>query len=402
MDSMRKGQRWVLDAFLSVGGLDVLHPDAGALFEQIGYDSTDIKRVFGPVKSGSMLPACWSAAAKEIERRARHWEQRGFAATAKRMYERSALLYARTHYSVLADDPRRVRYLNKLVQSFEKVIELATQPVERVVLPFEGKELHGILETPAGAKGVPCVIMLPGMDMFKEDWHKVIEQRIVPRGWAGFALDGPGQGESLTKGLKMTLDNYDRAISTVIDWLSNHPAIDPSRIVIMGSSMGSWWATRAAAVEPRIRAIAANMSNLGDKFVLLNQAQPSFMAGLMFMTGISDPSAIQDLSKQMLLDDIAPKVNVPYLIVTGENDELTTIDSTIDVYNRLQGPKELWIYQHEFHPIGPQSDEWINASLDWLGAAMSGKFKAGHEQRTFITKGGEYLEGSGEPTWWNP
>ena len=32
MDSMRKGQRWVLDAFLSVGGLDVLHPDAGALF----------------------------------------------------------------------------------------------------------------------------------------------------------------------------------------------------------------------------------------------------------------------------------------------------------------------------------------------------------------------------------
>jgi dienelactone hydrolase len=402
MDSMRKGQRWVLDAFLSLGGLDVLHPDAGALFEQIGYDSTDIKRVFGPVKAGSMLPACWSAAAKEIEQRARHWEQRGFAATAKRMYERSALLYARTHYSVLADDPRRARYLNKVVQSFEKVIELATQPIERVVLPFEGKELHGILETPAGAKGVPCVIMLPGMDMFKEDWHKVIEQRIVPRGWAGFALDGPGQGESLTKGLKMTLDNYDRAISTVIDWLSSHPAIDPSRIVIMGSSMGSWWATRAAAVEPRIRAIAANMSNLGDKFVLLNQAQPSFMAGLMFMTGISDPSAIQDLSKQMLLDDIAPKVTVPYLIVTGENDELTTIDSTIDVYNRLRGPKELWIYQHEFHPIGPQSDEWINASLDWLGAAMSGKFKAGHEQRTFITKGGEYLEGSGEPTWWNP
>jgi hypothetical protein len=33
----------------------------------------------------------------------------------------------------------------------------------------------------------------------------------------------------------------------------------------------------------------------------------------------------------MLLDDIAPKVTVPYLIVTGENDELTTIDSTIDV-----------------------------------------------------------------------
>jgi alpha-beta hydrolase superfamily lysophospholipase len=402
MDTMRKGQRWVLDAFLSVGGLDVLHPDAGALFEQIGYDSTDIKRVFAPVKAGSMLPACWSAAAREIEGRARHWDERGFSATAKRMYERASLLYARTHYSVLADDPLRTRYLNKVIQSFERVIELANHPIERVVLPFEGKHLHGILETPVGAKNVPCVVMLPGMDMFKEDWHKVIEQRIVARGWAGFALDGPGQGESLTKGLKMTLDNYDRAISAVYDWLSQHPAIDPSRIVIMGSSMGSWWATRAAAVEPRIAAIAANMSNLGNKFVLLNQAQPSFMAGLMFMTGITDPSAIQDLSKQMLLDDIAPKVKIPYLIVTGENDELTTLDATIDVYSRLQGPKELWIYQHEFHPIGPQSDEWINASLDWLNAALAGQYAHGYEKRTFITKGGDYVEGSGEPTWWNP
>jgi hypothetical protein len=185
----------------------------------------------------------------------------------------------------------------------------------------------------------------------------------------------------------MTLDNYDRAIGTVIDWLSKHPAIDPEQIVIMGS----WWATRIAA-------IAANMSNLGDKFVLLNQAQPSFMAGLMFMTGISDPAEIQELSKKMLLDDIAPKVTVAYLIVTGENDELTTID----VYNRLNGPKELWIYRHEFHPIGPQSDEWITASLDWLGAALAGKFKTDHEQRTFITKGGDYVEGTGEPTWWNP
>jgi len=402
MDSMRKGQRWVLDSFLAIGGLDVLHPDAGAIFEQIGYDSNDIKRVFDPVKAGSMLPSAWSAAAREIEGRAQYWESRGCRATARRLYERATLLYARTHYSILGDDPRRARYLKKLISCFDKVIEFSAQPIERVALPFEGKHLHGILETPAGATKVPCVIMLPGMDMFKEDWHKLIEQRILPRGWAGFALDGPGQGESLTKGLKMTLDNYDRAISRVIDFLSEHPAIDPDRIVIMGSSMGSWWATRAAAVEPRIRAIAANMSNLGDKYVLLNQAQPSFMSNLMFMTGISDTQEIQTLSQAMTLDDIAPQVKVPYLIITGENDELTTLESTIDVYDRLQGPKELWIYQYEFHPIGAQSDEWLTASLDWLDQAMHGTFENSHEKRTFITKQGQYLEGNGEPCWWNP
>jgi cephalosporin-C deacetylase-like acetyl esterase len=402
MDSMRKGQRWVLDSFLAIGGLDVLHPDAGAIFEQIGYDSNDLKRVFDPVKAGSMLPSAWAAAAREIEGRAQHWEHRGYAYTAKRLYERATVLYARTHYSILGEDPRRLRYLAKVISSFEKVIEHSKHPIERVILPFEDKHLHGILETPLGAQQVPCVIMLPGMDMFKEDWHKLIEQRILPRGWAGFALDGPGQGESLTKGLKMTLDNYDRAISHVIDYLSDHPAIDASRIVIMGSSMGSWWATRAAAVEPRIRAIAANMSNLGDKYVLLNQAQPSFMANLMFMTGITETEQIQALSQRMTLDDIAPKVEIPYLIITGENDELTTLESTVDVYEKLNGPKELWIYQYEFHPIGAQSDEWLTASLDWLDQAMRNTFTPGYQKRTYITKQGQYLEGSGEPAWWNP
>jgi dienelactone hydrolase len=402
MDNMRKGQRWVLDSFLAIGGLDVLHPDAGAIFEQIGYDSNDLKRVFQPVKAGSMLPSAWAAAAHEIEGRAQYWEQRNCVNTARRLYERATLLYARTHYSILGDDPRRQRYLTKVIASFEKVIEHSSHPIERVILPFEGKQLHGILETPLGASNLPCVIMLPGMDMFKEDWHKLIEQRILPRGWAGFSLDGPGQGESLTKGLKMSLDNYDRAISRVIDYLCAHPAIDPTRIVIMGSSMGSWWATRAAAVEPRIKAIAANMSNLGDKFVLLNQAQPSFMSNLMFMTGISDTAEIQALSQQMTLDDIAPQVEIPYLIITGENDELTTLESTVDVYDKLMGPKELWIYQYEFHPIGAQSDEWLTASLDWLDQAMHDTFSEGHEKRTFITKQGQYLEGTGEPTWWHP
>lgn len=129
MDMTRKGQRWVLDAFLAVGGLDVLHPDAGAIFEQIGYDSTDLKRVFNPVKAGSMLPSAWSAAAREIEQRARHWEERGFIRTAKRLYERATLLYARTHYSIIGDDPRRMRYLDKLVATFEKVIELDRKSV---------------------------------------------------------------------------------------------------------------------------------------------------------------------------------------------------------------------------------------------------------------------------------
>ncbi|MES2116089.1 MAG: alpha/beta fold hydrolase [Pseudomonadota bacterium] len=402
MDPMRKGQRWILDAFIASGGIDVLHPEAGAVLEELGYNSSDLKRVFERVKATSMVVSAWNSVAAEVTKRADYWYGRGCRAAAHGLYERATLLYARAHYSIMADDPRRTRYLHKMLQCQARVMELTPHHIERVQLPFEGQQLHGVFECQRQAAKQPCVIFLPGMDMFKEDWHGVIRERVLPRGWCGFAFDGPGQGETLTRGLKMTLDNYERALSSVIDWLSRQPQVDPQRIVIMGSSMGSWWGARAAAVEPRIRAVAANMSNLGDKFVLLNQAQPSFMTGLMFMTGIDDVDALQEFSKTMTLTEVARKITAPFLVVAGENDELTTLESTIDFYQRVSGPKELLIYQHEFHPIGPQSNEWINASLDWLEQAMSAGYAPDYARQTFITKSGEYHEGSGEPLWWNP
>lgn len=400
MDPMRKGQRWILDAFIGQGGFDVLHPEAGAALEEFGYNSTDFKRVFARVKSTSQIAGAWSAVAREVEGRAQYWKSRGANRAALGLYERAALLYGRTHYSFYGDDPRRLRYLDKLVQTFQQVIELTPHAVSRVVLPFEGKQLHGLFEHGHDAVKQPCVICLPGMDMFKEDWHVVMRERIVPRGWVGFSMDGPGQGESLTRGLKMTIDNYDRALTSVIDWLGTQPQVDPNRIVLIGSSMGSWWGARAAAVEPRLKAVVGNMAALGDK--LVESAQPSFLANLSFMSGIGDVEELFKFIAAMSLNDIAPKVKVPYLVVAGENDELTTLESTQAIYKRFGGPKEMWTYQQEFHPIGPTCDEWLDASLDWLEQAMRGEFAPGHQRQVFITKDGQYLEGSGEPAWWNP
>jgi hypothetical protein len=62
----------------------------------------------------------------------------------------------------------------------------------------------------------------------------------------------------------------------------------------------------------------------------------------------------------------------------------------------------MWVYQHEFHPIGPPSNEWLNASLDWLQKALDGKIDEGWRYQVFVTKEGEYIEGEGTPPWWNP
>ena len=401
MDQTRKGQKWILDAFINAGGMGVLHPESNYFREQLGYNSYDLKRVFDLGRSGSMLTASWALIAKEIEGRARHWLDRGHTSAALALFERAMLLYGRAHYSISANPERRRKFLRKLSQCRDAVIELSSHRIEHVQIPLQGKTVYGHFEAARGAKGQPCVILLSGMDMFKENWHRFMTTNVLPRGWVGFTLDGPGQGETLTEGLTMTLDNYDAALSACIDWLVRQPEVDPERIVILGSSMGSWWGTHALPSEPRIKALAANMPCLADKSILLNQAQPSFVNNLMFMTGLKSYEEIAAYAASMGLEAIFPTIDIPYLIVTGENDELTTLEGTKAVYDMIRSPKELWVYQHEFHPIGPPANEWLNASMDWLALALEGALKP-EPYQVFITKDGQYIEGDGLPPWWDP
>jgi alpha-beta hydrolase superfamily lysophospholipase len=402
MDPTRKGQKWILDAFIGAGGMGVLHPESNYFREQLGYDSYDLKRVFELAKSTQMMTAAWATVAKEIEGRAAYWLARGSQSAALALFERAMLLYGRAHYSIAGNAERRQKYLAKLTHCRNRVAALSPHRIEHVVLPLERSNIYSLFEAAPGTRNAPCVILLSGMDMFKENWHRFMADNVLPRGWSGFTLDGPGQGESLTHGVTMTLDNYDGAISAAIDWLSKRPEVDPTKIVVMGSSMGSWWGTHALPTEKRIKALAANMPCLADKSILLNQAQPSFVANLMSMTGLGTYEEISEFAGKMSLKDRIGKIQIPYLIVTGENDELTTLEGTREIYDLLPGPKELWVYQREFHPIGPPANEWLNASMDWLQKAIDGKIEKGWRYQVFITKDGEYLEGDGTPPWWNP
>jgi cephalosporin-C deacetylase-like acetyl esterase len=402
VDPTRKGQKWVLDAFIGAGGMGVLHPESNYFREQLGYHSYDLKRVFDRAKSAQMMTASWWSVAKEIEGRAEYWLARGSQSAALALFERAMLLYGRAHYSILGNQERRKKYLAKLTYCRNRVAEISSHRVEHVVLSSEGRSIYGLFESAPGIHKAPCVILLSGMDMFKENWHRFMATNVLPRGWTGFTLDGPGQGESLTHGAVMTLDNYDSAISSAIDWLSKQPEVDPGRIVVMGSSMGSWWGTHALSTENRIKALAANMPCLADKSILLNQAQPSFVNNLMSMTGLKTYDEISRFTENMCLKAIASQVRIPYLIVSGENDELTTLEGTKEIYDLIPGPKEMWVYEHEFHPIGPPSNEWLNASLDWLQKAVAGQIDESRRYQVFITKEGEYIEGDGTPPWWSP
>ena len=95
--------------------------------------------------------------------------------------------------------------------------------------------------------------MIPGLDSTKEEFF-FFEQSFLDRRMATVALDGPGQGET---GLAVPIrPDYETAVSPLLDLLAKRDDLDHDRAGIVGVSLGGYYAPRAAAFEPRFRAVA--------------------------------------------------------------------------------------------------------------------------------------------------
>ena len=80
------------------------------------------------------------------------------------------------------------------------------------------------------------------------------ESVFLDRGMATFSLDGPGQGET---GFHSHIrPDYEVAVTAALDALAGRPELDLGRVGAAGMSLGGYYAVRAAAFEPRLKAIA--------------------------------------------------------------------------------------------------------------------------------------------------
>jgi dienelactone hydrolase len=103
------------------------------------------------------------------------------------------------------------------------------------------------------------------MDMTKELYPDPSENHFVERGMNILCMDGPGQGESNLRKTRVTADNYERAASAVVSYLSNRPEVDPDRKGVVGISMGSYWGCRLATMDSRVKALATGAACHGGK-----------------------------------------------------------------------------------------------------------------------------------------
>jgi cephalosporin-C deacetylase-like acetyl esterase len=404
MTTRSTAQNWALDIALAQGGFDALHPGAKGTLEQLGHDHTDFDKVFDLVQSGAMLPKAWATVAAQAETRAAHHERGGFAQTAADLYVRAAVMWGRAQYSIFdAADPRKLAFREHADHCVERLGALRDGRVRRVVLDFEGGQIFGLLHLPAGeVQGAPAVILGPGMDMIKEDYIYVAERYYTSRGIVALSIEGPGQGETRAGGLTVDLTNYERAISRYIDHLAALPQVDPSRIGMFGISMSGYWGSRAAATDRRLAALAAFEAVTGDFTTIFERAQPTFKNNYMYMAGYTDEDAFdRELAARMPLGDLVRDIECPVLYGIGEFDELTQLEQALASYERIRAPKELRVYEGEFHPLGGVAAEVFRFGAEWLERALDGGFREpGRDVRHYVHSDGRTTDGTADPAWW--
>ena len=77
----------------------------------------------------------------------------------------------------------------------------------------------------------------------------------MQRGYNVLAFDGSGQGEPRRVGHLPARPDYEIPRHAAVDYLWTRPEVDRERIALMGTSLGGYYASRAAAFEPRVKAL---------------------------------------------------------------------------------------------------------------------------------------------------
>jgi dipeptidyl aminopeptidase/acylaminoacyl peptidase len=370
-----RDQRWLLDQVVQTRGIDWDQGRSGKILRNCGPGAeAELREVGRRVQKFSDIPREFSRAAERREALAREAEKAGHSVAAREHYYIAATFYTNAMWAIYEDNnPKRIAWGEKKRACYDKFIEFAGRPIERVELPYEGKSIAGLLHLPPGKAGekAPCVLYIPGMDGVKED-NPLHNDPFLERGIGVLAIDGPGQGETRARGIMCTASNYEDAGKLACDYLVKRPEIDANRLAIMGSSMGSYWGPRVAAAEPRFKACAVSgVCVEPGQYTIFNTASPTFKLNYMYMSGYDDEAAFDEFAKTLTLTRIASKITCPYLIVAGEDDELCPIEFVYDLIEEIRGSKVLVVYEGEKHSIrNPRSRTLI---VDWLADRLAGK-----------------------------
>lgn len=394
-------QKWLLDVVIGTVGLEWDQLRMAVTTAPVGFEALgDWAIVAGRAKRYDEITPAFTAGASGREARANEAKARGDLVTARESYLVSALYYGMAQWPI--DEASHLnRELNtKKIASFRNYAALANYRIERVDIAMGKDKIPGWLHFPlAGEAPYPVVISLPGMDTFKETLVWSYGDKLLERGLAVLAIEGPGQYEARLSGLTIKADNFADVGHACIDWINAHPRLDSHRIGVFGRSFGSYAATVLAnAVADSIRGTAVGLLCHEPGFhTIFEEASPTFKNRFMFMAGYEDETAFDQFIKDFDLRERVSNLTSPYFALGGALDELAPIENSYDLMPRIPGPVEFVVYENERHapgrmPSAQLGPHWYAMMADWLAARVRDRIPQERRRHLFIKSSGAVEE----------
>lgn len=331
-----------------------------------GVDPNDFARVTAPLERWEQWLDAWVANGDLHAALAGDAEAANRRLTAGRAWVRAALSYHFAKFVWMVDLRRHRQAADRAVAALRRAHALLDPAAERVEVPFEATTMVATLRRPRGGGRPPLVLLLPGLDSTKEEFF-TWEEEFLERGMATLSVDGPGQGETgYTTHIR---PDYEVAVTAALDHLAGRDDLDLDRVGAVGVSLGGYYAPRAAAFEPRIRAAVAigGPYNFGDCWSGLPQLTRETFR---HHAGAADEAAAERAAAALDLGPVLPRLRQPLLVIFGRLDRLIPFTHAERV--AAEAPNaELVMYPDGNHVCNNLPYRARPLAADWVGERLA-------------------------------
>jgi hypothetical protein len=228
---------------------------------------------------------------------------------------------------------------------------------EKVFFQSEGQRVAGVLHLP-DRSNPPGVVASHGLLASKEsEKYIALGERLSNEGIAMLRFDFRGIGESEGRIEDDTVSRRTIDLGAAVDFMLAHPGLG-RRIGLVGSSLGGYVSLFKAARDREVRALVIwatpfHLDDLGSK----KQEEDEPLPGEAFF---------RDLPKHYLLP-LLPKVS-NCMVIHGEKDELVPVDQAWEIFQGLNGPKEIHIIEGADHRLTQphHRQRAMDLTAEWL------------------------------------
>jgi pimeloyl-ACP methyl ester carboxylesterase len=322
----------------------------------------------------------WLKTAKRVHKYAESCLAADHEISAREAYLRASNYYRVAEFLLInPEDPRIQTTWGSSKECFSSAGRLFSPPFEAIEIPYEGTTLPGYLyhvKDNSNTTPRPTLIVHGGFDSTLEELYTSAAAPALERGYNCLTFEGPGQGGVIRKQKIPFRYDWEKVVTPVVDYaISRKETVDPSRIALMGISMGGYLAARAAAFEHRIAACVlyngvydgydafaagfpqslrvavenGDVNVVNTVIEILSDVDSNMRFNLrhgMWTTGANSPFKLIEGSKKYSVKGIAQKIKCPTLVLEAEKDD-SFPGQPKKVYDLLTCPKRYILFTAE-------------------------------------------------------